>query len=1086
MSMFEGLLIKSSERSAKGKCINTNKASETQETKFAQRGDTRGHIKNDRTKDGRVNRGKRNDTYLDLKDLSSSYCSITESGEKNENCFNAEHFEKLVLQGNKSDEMIIASPRSFQKFPNGSKSASSTLLSNFPPCENFEEHRNNNHSENELRQKNGCSFSIMKSNDALSFYSSSPCEEFMEGPKMCIGKGSNTVISPKEREFCIDNSPMEMEIELKHITTLIQHLFLSNTNEWDKRQLKEFLDELLQNKINSNVLTISYFFIYHAYINKMLLNVKVEYNCDLLLYKFLQKVHQIRKKRKKYKEEEKFLIINENLDTADVIQNKILSYNMELIQMENYITDLFQKKKYINFHKIFLKNYVKNVLNVIIRNIYLHKKEEKEKKKKKIYKKKSELVDWEKKITQKEVDINTEEEDIKLQSQNVQEAKEQLNKSVLSISLTYKKEIQKIDEKIHSIDENIKKLEEQIEKKKIEKTNALTVRDNLEKEREKQMGTLLQEQSNINTSMNFLKNTSSLLEEKKKFISEEKEKNKKASADLKEEYQSTYQNRIQTDRLLWSLKKIMNNFNDNCESFCAVNSNEERQIVNQNKSSNEDNNIDSPCGQDNHSKDIATEKETPNGKNNLDTFNSLKKMFILKKNILQLENNMNSLKEKKKKLMIDISQFNCEIDNVNIKKENLKNKKKILLKNKMLNEIKNTINEFDELVKTEGVILKQLEDAKNDMTVLKKYHLRLKKEREKLKSKLYIQEMNLLNCEIHHIEHYANADANVFHHQENIHEGERLILEDSCVGKDLPFTGEKGHAEVVKTDHLSELNPTEPYNQEENDFLFSEESEQTEEEGLNVSLTQMIHHLDLLTNEEEQEGVQNFSNDDESGSIKNDNRGISQCRSASDSVERENVKSDSVERENVKSDSVESDSVKSDNDESNRDETNRTEISPHPCDEEEHNTANDINDKDVEDAERCVQEVVKEDDIDNDIDVDADADAELTDVQDNCNNSPPRMREHYVDPLNRLKKLKLEEINTFEKILERYKNICNLNENIDHRALEHDIRQFHMEVAKEENILKIKKLLILKKRKKSLKRYYHYISDNSEEDELNV
>ncbi|ANQ06117.1 Uncharacterized protein PCOAH_00005690 [Plasmodium coatneyi] len=1007
MSMFKGMLIKSSERSSKGKNLNAGKGSASQEAQL--------------TRGSSTVSSKRGDAYLDLEDLAPSYCSSVAATDKSANNVQGDEAVTLPLQGD-NDEGSFERLRSFYKIAQSG---------NAPRCGSYERGNSNNESANgekrsSCRQPNW--------SDSRNEYSSEPYEGYLQHAEREITKRSDGATSQQEGERHIENFPQEKLNLLNDLLTVMSDFFMTNTKQWNKNKMKKILDELAQNKIHQNVLIVMYYFTYEAYANKVLLNLKEEYNCDLLIHKFLGKVDKIRKKRKKCKEEEKVLIINEKLDTAHEMQKQIFTYNLQLTSIENYITNLFRKKKQVNSCNLILKCYVENVLRLIIRNICTNKKEEKKKKKNFFEEKKNELSIWKKKITQKEEDIKAEEESIKEKTRNVEESKEELNKAVQDLSSTYENQLQKIDEDIDSLDRNIKELEEIISIKKSKKEDAIRSRRKLEEEKETEMKTLLQKQSDLNTSMNFIKNTTSLMEEKKKFVADEKEKTKKAIAHLKKAYQSSCQKKAQTNRLLFDLKNVVRNLynsDEECKHVCEGNSGGKPFV--QNYSEKTDGKGTSPAPDEcAHTADATLTKGQEQDSHHLVTSNLLKKIFLLKKNIFDVEKNMNNIKGKKKKLTIDISQFNCEMDNINIKKENLKNKKKILLKNKMLSEIKNTINELEKLDQTEDVILKQLEEAKADLSLLRKDHLRMKEQKEELKRRLFRQERKLLKREIRHVRGGLN---------DNKGEDNTVVTPPDEDVINVPVAMVDCEAGNVVNGETGDVvsSPMEEPNQEET-FPFSDESEQSEGGESIAALSQVLDQLERISTHGEDEEDENMWSD----------------------------QGGSAQEEEDTSQSDEEEVDQGGDGRTDRTDRNGGVETPPPSDEEKSGPSGDNSDSgDFGDGVGAVADVVP------------------NGKEEKKRDSFLRISTPSSDPLNRLEKLKLEESCTFERMLEKYKNLCNLSESVDHHVLEKEVRQIYRDITKEQTIFKNKKLLTLRNRRRVLKRYYHYVSDNSEEEDLN-
>ncbi|CAA9986489.1 conserved Plasmodium protein, unknown function [Plasmodium knowlesi strain H] len=1047
MSMFKGMLIKSSERSSKGKNPNVGKGSSSQEAQLMRGSSTLS--------------SKKEDAYLDLEDLAPSYCSSVAATDKGGNHVHGDEAVTLPLHGDKEEDGSFDRSSSLYKIAQSG---------NTSWCGSYGRDSNNNELVNEAKRS---SFSHPNWSYSRNEYSNEPYEGYLECGERERTKRSDGAISPDEEKRHIEDLPEERLNLLHDLLTILSGFFMPNTKQWNKNKMKKILDQLAQNKIHENVLIIMYYFTYEAYAHRVLLNLKEEYNCDFLIHKFLGKVDKIRKKRNKCKEEEKVLIINEKLDTADEMQKQISTYNLELASIENYITDLFRKKKQVNCCNLLMKKYVKNVLRLIIRNICTNKKEEKKKKKKFFEEKRNELSMWKKKITQKEEDIKAEEENIKEKTKTVEESKEELNKAVQVLSSTYENQLQKIDEEIDSLDQNIKELEEIIIIKKSQKEDAIRSKRKLEKEREMEMKTLLQKQSDLNTSMNFIKNTTSLMEEKKKFVADEKEKTKKVIAHLKEVYQSSCQKKAKTNRLLSDLKNVVRklyNSDEECTQVCEGNSRGKSSVEISYEKTDEKGTSLAP-DENTHTTNATETKAQEQVRQHMDASNLLKKIYLLKKYIFEVEKNMNNIKGKKKKLTIDISQFNCEMDNINIKKENLKNKKKILLKNKMLNEIKNTINELEKLDQTEDVILKQLEEAKADLSLLRKDHLRMKEQKEKLKRRLFFQERKLVKQEIRHVRGCLNRDE----------ETEDMVTPPAEVMASVPVgmvdcevgnvpngqmgdtvNGQMGDTVNVQMGDMANVQMGDTVNgqmgdtvngetgdvsngemgqpDQEEAFPFSDESEQSEGGESCAAFSQMLNELERISThgEDEEEEDQNIWSDQGGRSAQEDE----------DTSQSDEEKGDQGEDgENGRTDGGET---------------------PLPSDEEKSGPSEDNSDSgDYGDGVEIVANVVPNEKEEKKI------------------NSFPRISTKNRHPLNRLEKLKMEESRIFERMIDKYKSMCNLNESVDHRLLEKELRQIYRDITREGIIFRNKKLLTLRNRRNVLKRYYHYVSDNSEEEDLN-
>ncbi|CRG98152.1 conserved Plasmodium protein, unknown function [Plasmodium gallinaceum] len=814
MSLFEGMSIKSSDQKGKGRNSTPNKVNEIKEIKL-QKNNELLYGNNLRIKKVCTNifEEKSEDilNYRENEKRHEKYNNLYEL-KKNNSIYDFETLSDCSIYeniNNKIDETDI------YKNVNGNEKK----INNNEMTQRYD-------NLNEIKSNN---FNYIKNNDNnYNYLEKKYCENM-----------NNNVGKQDENNYLIDiqnNYSLVVKKDTKD-----EYFFLKETNIQNKEQLYNYKDQLnyflnivlnifndmknvnfnflknifqklYEDNVNENILIILYFYIYHSYICKQIYNLKAEYNYDKLIYKLLLNIHNIRKKRKRDKEKEKILIINEKLDVADIIQNKILNYNTMLMKIEDYIIHLFKKKKNIYNNSLLLKIYVCNMFKIIIRNIYLKKKKENKNQKEYIEKKRKELHDEELKILEKEKKINDEEQNIIKKKEKIEEENENVNKCINDVSLKYDEQLNTLKDKICTIDDDIKELEKKIELKKIEKMEALKKRDNLENDKNKELNILLLRKSEINANFNFLNNSICNINEKKKQVDEGKEKMKNMSHHLKTIYENFYKKKVFTNVLIIKLQKIIqilyeNNYiEDDKNSFINIftNENTNPQLNEVNiKDFEEENNINyeneikkkiemenlndiisdinnvseknflyssSKEESENIKNDNIMKNNKIEKKNNINEFtirkymstynlsisNSLKQIFFLKKKRLKLEKNINFIKEKKKKLMIDINQHNCEIDNINIRKENLKNKKKILLKSKMLNEIKNTINELNELLETESVFFNQLENFKVDMNNMDKKYIILKEQKEKIKEKLFILEKKLLKSEITNAKFYLS------------------------------------------------------------------------------------------------------------------------------------------------------------------------------------------------------------------------------------------------------------------------------------------------------------------------------------------
>ncbi|KEG01700.1 conserved Plasmodium protein, unknown function [Plasmodium vinckei vinckei] len=865
----------------------------------------------------------------------------------------------------------------------------------------------------------------------------------------------NNVEKEKKREFSeninneiylheLNNSyPSDYTINIENkkknislILDCVQNIFKS-TNHWDANNLKRLLDFLgMFNNKNENMLIVAYYFTYHSYINRKFLDFKRVYNYDLLIYKLLLNINKIKKKRKKCKEKERILIINEKLDTAHVMQKKITNYNLIIAKIENKIIELFEIKKNIYNNSYLLKYYVHNLFKIIVRNIYINKKEEKKKRKKILQEKKSEIQNQESKLIEKENEIKKEEQNIHEHNEQIEKDQIAINEDAKQISEKYDKQLNTIDDQINDINIDIKELEKQIELKKKEKEKVMQIKAQIEKEKDEELKNISKKQSEINTSINFIKNTQDLLNEKKSNIINEKNQIQINSQNLLAQYQSCYQKGHSTNSLISSINKIIQILDEDKIDlfFTQSNCEQEEKEFSSNMSESDDQKIScdntvlenndntntnkNEICRDSHTNDEVKTNEKDgelkkeNVKSNL--LYILKNIYVLKKNIFELEKNSKNINEQKKKLMIDISQYKCDIENINIKKENFKNKKKILLKNKMLNEIKNIIKDYDELLQTEEIILKQVENSKNELAVLKKDHLLSNEEKEKLKKKLFMLEKKLIKLETLYFKH---------------------ILSNKVFQKTNPeIVSNEGVVDETEKTSQSEIHQTVEETKIKTDdvaFIFSDDSE-TEEEDFEAknALMQIVRQMEEAY----------------MGTTVNELNNIS--------LANDDLENDDLENEDLTNDDLTSDGLE-----------NNEEVSNGKDDEL----------KDHELIDETTDVLLKEMDINL--------------LEKNYDNIPkdnnPHINRDDSKMTNVIKNVNTEEKTSFQEIFKKYTNIYCVNENIDYSLLENEIDNFENSIIKEENNLKRKKLVILSKKKNVLKKYYEYNSDNSE-DEINI
>ncbi|CRG98568.1 conserved Plasmodium protein, unknown function [Plasmodium relictum] len=934
MSLFEGMSIKSSDQKGKGK-NSTNKNNEIKEVILGN---------NELLYDKNLIKVKKVDNDI-FHDKNGNILNYTENekceeeknnslyeSKKNTSNYDFEILSDSTIYENKNNKLDGA--HIYKSINGNEKIIKNNIIANSHDSLNKIKSNDLNYIKNDENNFNYLEKKYCDLNNSLNGEN--------ENNYLMNIQNNNSSMEPDTK--CTDNENIQKKgylyddkNELNYFLNIIQNIFKENKN-FHFISLKNIFQKLYEDNVNKNILIILYFYIYHSYIYKKIYNLKAEYNCDKLIYKLLLNIYKIRKKRKRDKEKEKILIIKEKLDIADIIQNKIFNYNFMLMKIEDYIIQLFKRKKNIYHNNYFLKIYVCNFFKIIIRNIYLNKKKEKKNQKTYVEEKKKELHSEEVNILGKEKKLIEEEQSIIKEKEKTENESENINKCINDVSIKYDEQLNEINDKINTIDDNIKDLEKKLELMKIEKMQTLKVRDNLENDKNKEINLLLLKKMEINTNLNFLNNSISSINEKRKQINEEKEKMKYMSNNLRTIYENFHKKKVMTDILIIQLQKIIQNFyenNDiydnknsfinlsakgdtvpqlnevNIKDFVEENYTENgKEFINLNKDKNEikkvikiensSNNIldtnqvfkeinsiynTSSEGSKSIKDGDMMKNEKIEKKNNINKFtsknctstynldlsNSLRKIFLLKKKIFRLENYINCIKEKKKKLMIDVNQYNCEIVNINIKKENLKNKKKILLKNKMLNEIKNTISELNELLKTESVFFNQLENFKVDMNNLNKKYILLKEKKEKIKEKLFLFEKKLLKSEIINVKYYLNeinkinsqkmSDEDLTNEldknkedvgeKENTRErkieNEKIKEENKQKGIEKEIIEEKNEKKKVMNEKKVEIKEGEKEKEEirnEEDFLFSEDSE---ESIIKVNFTKIIDELEDIS-----------------------------------------------------------------------------------------------------------------------------------------------------------------------------------------------------------------------------------------------
>ncbi|SCM10196.1 conserved Plasmodium protein, unknown function [Plasmodium chabaudi adami] len=1043
MSMFKGMLIRSAEK--KGLDINSSNSKEniSKPSKIKRNeGYTDKSITN--LEKQNINNYKK-EIYDDLNDLSLNYSTDTKN--ENDNIINLinrnnnnDNNQKRIINDNTYtyDKSLITLNEDVYDELNKIDGFITTCNLKNDDAGNLYENITDLHKINHNDKGSNKIENI--ENELYSAYYSSNGNSTEEEKKRKFSENINNEIYLHElnNNYPSDNT-INIENKKKNISLIldyVQNIFKS-TNHWEANNLKRLLDFLgMFNDKNENMLVVVYYFIYHSYMNRKFLDFKRVYNYDLLIYKLLLNINKIKKKRKKCKEQERILIINEKLDTAHIMQKKIINYNLIIAKIENKIIELFEIKKNIYNNSYLLKYYVHNLFKIIVRNICINKKEEKKKRKKILQEKKTEIQNQESKLIEKENEIKKEEQKIYEHNEQIEKDQISINEDVKQISEKYDKQLNTIDDQINDINNDIKELEKQIELKKNEKEKVMQIKTQLEKEKDEELKNISKKQSEINTSINFIKNTQDLLNEKKSNIINEKNQIQINSQNLLDQYKSCYQKGHSTTSLISSINKIIQILDEdktdlfftqsNCEQDekeLSINISEsDEQHISCDNTTLENNggtntNEKEICRDDNTSDEVETnekdgEMKKENVKSSLPYI--LKNIYVLKKNIFELEKNSKNINEQKKKLMIDISQYKCEIENINIKKENFKNKKKILLKNKMLNEIKNIIKDYDELLQTEEIILKQVENSKNELAVLKKEHLLSNEEKEKLKKKLFMLEKKLIKLETLYFKHILN---NKVFQKTNSED----LSNEGVVDETEQISPSEIHQAVEETENKT------------NDvaFIFSDDSETEEEdhEAKNV-LMQIVRQM-------EEAYMGTTENEVNSISLPNDY-----------------LESDDVENEDIASDDLISDDLENDE-----------EISSDKDDElKEHELIDETTDV-----------LLKEMDI-NLLEKNYD---KIPNDNDPCINSDNNKM------INVIKNVNTEERTSFQEIFKKYTNIYCASENIDYNLLEKEIDSFGNSIIKEENNLKRKKLVILSKKKNVLKKYYEYNSDNSE-DEINI
>ncbi|SBT31729.1 conserved Plasmodium protein, unknown function [Plasmodium ovale wallikeri] len=1097
MSMFEGMLIKSSERKGKERGdSNAKKKKPYTDTQLQ----SDNNLKRDTTPE--VELEKREESCLELEKLSRSHSTSRRGVYLNEN--KIENKKKLMLKS--------------ETYPNNSNNVGMMVMnSKYDEMEDEEK---------KVEEEEACLFNldILQSayTDIARTYSERGNEncplmgEFIKKDYTTMerergygyvahisdkdiemrenitirGKKSNKFYEEKETTECI-HTPLDEKEKINELFYILQNVFRSN-QKWNVTNLNDIFKSLLWNNVQKNVLPVVYFFIYHTYVSKKILNLKDEYNCDELLYKLLFKIHKIRKKRKKCKEKEKFYIIKENLDYAHVIQKRIYNYNLKLAQMELNIAQLFKKKTYIHYNNRVLKIFVNNILKIIIRYIRIKKKKEKKNEQLFFNEKKESLFNQESKIREKEKEITKEEIDIEKKKKEIEEKNELIKIYTKQIEEKFDEQLHKVCEQINCVDKSIKELERQIEHKKMEKLNAIQIKANLEKEKKEELDNLLAKKKDLNTSINFVKNTQELINEKKIFILNEKEKVKEASEMLSQTHRTCSQKRCLTNRLIANLYKIIQQFDDQHDEVAIP----------------DGNSVDGFLPGEEHKWDDSTTREIQlrrkerqsrsyivNYSHSMEEIFILRKIYMLKKKLLQLEKESNRVKEKKKQLMIDISQFNCEMENINIKKENLKNKKKVLLKNKMLNEIKNVIHDYDELEKTEEVILKQLQKSIDHMNDLKKKHLDLKDEREALKRKSFILEGKLLKREEVHARRWVisiRKDEPVADTKEvNANEADTKEVNANEVN-----TNEADTKEV----NANEVNTNKADTKEVNANEVNTNEADTKEVNTNKADTKEVNANEVPTNEadtNEADTNEVPTNEADTNEVptNGENAGEEKIRdgdflfSEESELEEEDYETKIVLKQvmeemvsvNIGSDDAVADDVG--NDCIMQDDAQEIGEMENSC----------AQSKDGEDGESGEEtptgeysDALSEGDsseMEGENPVCSDNNNVETDI--NVYGDFP-VKIQNVELQNMTENIKMEENRIFEEILSRYKDVYILHENVNHSILEEESYALYNDIVKEENILKTNKLFILRKKKTILKKYYQYASENSEEEEINI
>ncbi|ETW32158.1 hypothetical protein PFFCH_00396 [Plasmodium falciparum FCH/4] len=821
------------------------------------------------------------------------------------------------------------------------------------------------------------------------------------------------------------NTPFDDELDKLHnFLKNFQKILFHNG---DNLKLKnDMLEKLYENKLSK----------------KMLSNLKTEYNCDEIIYKLICYVNNIRKDRKRYKDEEKICIIHEKLDIADIIQNKIFKYNFLLEQLEEHINQLFEKKKIIHQNNNILTHYVICLLKIIIRNIYENRRYEKKYKIDFFENKKKHIQNDQDDVCNREKNVVQEEENFIKQKEELQEQMRNINDNIKDTNMKYETQIQQIDEEIISIDKHIKELEQKIEQKKNEKKQAQIKKNKLQIEQTKQLNELIDKQSDINTSFQLIQNSFDILNKEKQEITCIKENIDKQLNNLKTIYQNCNENKNSTQVFLNKLKNNLILVCKNKAHTMIYPSTEDVQQVyhnnenNQNISNNNNKELIKITQNDKlfmNNNNNNNNNKTNNVNNNYNAQNAkcLKKIFFLKKELFDMAKNINNIKEKKKKLVIDINQLNCEVDNINIKKENLKNKKKILLKSKMLNEVKNTINEFDELLLSENNNLKLLENFKQDMNELKTKHIMLKDKKEKLKRKLYALENKLLKSEICFVKISQNIKYDQKLQEQRIEQDEKKekhqIIQEN-------INNESIQNNVHDINNANEEKPIDDI------FIFSDESDNYKDDIINLNMNEIIQKL------KDEEKSYN-----EEGTSQTDNNSIQNDKNKEESIQNDKNKEEAIQNDKNKEEAIQNDKNKD-------------------LKEYMENNEQSMNQSDDNALTNTSYEIKKNDDVIN------------KEEDDIMNGEIPNS--NYINELHIiLKELKIEENKMLENIIERYKIIYGMNKEVDYNMLEEDVSNFHNSITHEENMLKNKKLALLRKKRNILKMYYSYSSDNSEDDE---